>query len=205
MAFDTCQTPWPLISHRCARHGNASHRIASHRTQHRTARGIAPHVASHRTAAHRFERAASHTQHTPHRSSRPRRPRGADDVCRACRAAPPPPQSFNFRVDCFAFDPELQAAQRAASFAPALHQLARRAQHALFGRGRFLAAHLRRDGYESYCAGSGLRYYGEKRYGVQVDPEMCFPSIAQVAAALRLLLDRHSLASVRTAPSCSVR
>ena len=110
--------------------------------------------------------------------------------------------SYNFNLDCFNSDDELVAAQRAARFAPHLHDLANQAAEEMFGAGaggesgRFLAAHLRRDGYESYCAGSGLDYFGRRRYGVRVTPAMCYPSVGRVVEALGAAAARHGLARV---------
>ena len=92
--------------------------------------------------------------------------------------------SYSFRLERFDFDPELRGVQRALRFARALERAADAAAAALFGGERYVAAHLRRDGYEGYCAGSGLGYYGGRRYGFAVAPEMCFSSVAAVAAAL---------------------
>ena len=104
--------------------------------------------------------------------------------------------SYGFNLDCFEFDPELAAVQRAAPFSPTLLGLASDARHAMFGDEPYLAVHLRRDGYEHYCAGSGLRMYGGIRFGVTVTEEMCYPSIATVVGALDLLLQRHGLRRV---------
>jgi len=105
--------------------------------------------------------------------------------------------AYNFRLDDFEFDGELQAVQRAVRFTPRLHALATDAARTTFGHEPYLAAHLRRDGYDAYCAGAGgLGHYGRVRYGVPVTPEACFPSIAQVAAALHAALRRHRLRSV---------
>ena len=101
--------------------------------------------------------------------------------------------SYNFRWDAFEFDAELRASMRAADFSPRLRALARRAARALFGRSPYLGAHLRRDGYEHYCAGSGLEFFGGRRYGVQVSTEMCFPSVAAAAAAINAAAARHGL------------
>ena len=76
--------------------------------------------------------------------------------------------SFNFRTDCFEFDRELKRVHRATPFAAHLHVHAREALQAMMGDEPFLAVHLRRDGYQHYCAGSGLQHYGGQRYGVAV-------------------------------------
>ena len=99
--------------------------------------------------------------------------------------------SYSFRLERFDFDAELRGVQRALRFAPALERAADAAAAVLFGGERYVAAHLRRDGYEGYCAGSGLGYYGGRRYGFAVAPEMCFPSVAAVAAALDGARRRH--------------
>lgn len=104
--------------------------------------------------------------------------------------------SYNFNLDCFEFDPELRAVQRAVPFAATLRQLAREARRQLFADEPYLAAHLRRDGYEHYCAGPGLRHYGGRRFGVRVTEQMCFPSVEFVAAALRAQQRRHGLRRV---------
>jgi len=105
--------------------------------------------------------------------------------------------SYNFNLDCFAFDTELRAVQQAAAFAAPLLALAREAQRATLGDDeRYLAAHLRRDGYEYYCFGRGLGHYGGRRFGVAVAEPMCFPSVALVGQTLRELLRRHALRHV---------
>ena len=104
--------------------------------------------------------------------------------------------SYNFNLDCFDFDSELRAVHRALPFAPHLHRHAHQARHTTVGDARYLAAHLRRDGYGLYCAGSGLAHYGRRRFGVTVSAQMCFPSVAQVANALASLQRRHELDKV---------
>ena len=104
--------------------------------------------------------------------------------------------SYNFNLDCFEFDAELQAAQRAVSFAPRLHRLAEEAKRLTVGHQRYLALHLRRDGYELYCAGTGLRHYGGRRFNVDVTRRMCFPSVADVATTVRALQRRHGIQQV---------
>ena len=90
--------------------------------------------------------------------------------------------SYNFQLDGFEFDAELRATQRAVRFAPALRRAAEEAAHATFGGAAYLAAHLRRDGYEHYCSSStgGLAHYSRVRFGVNVTAEACFPSVVQV-------------------------
>ena len=101
--------------------------------------------------------------------------------------------SHNFQLDQFEFDSELRSTMRAVRFSTQLHLRAKEAALATFGSEPYLAAHFRRDGYEHYCAGSGLSHYGRLRYGVQVSPEMCFPSVKQAAASLRVALQQHHL------------
>ena len=98
----------------------------------------------------------------------------------------------------FQFDAELLAIQRATRFAPEIRSRAEAAASRLFGSTPFLAAHLRRDGYEHYCssATSGLAHYSRRRFGVHVSAEACFPSVEQVAATLRASLVRHGLQRV---------
>jgi hypothetical protein len=105
--------------------------------------------------------------------------------------------AYNFNLDCFAFDAELEAIQRAVVFRPALHALALAAREEMLpGSERYLAIHLRRDGYEHYCAGGGLARYGRRRFGVAITPSMCFPSITQAIEAIHTALRRHSLSRV---------
>ena len=106
--------------------------------------------------------------------------------------------SFNFHLDCFTFDAELRDSHRAIPFAPTLVDLARTAARQLFGEARFLAAHVRRDGYDRYCSGAGLQgqVFKGRRFGVHVTPEMCYPSMGEVAASLVLLLRRHGIGKV---------
>lgn len=102
--------------------------------------------------------------------------------------------SYNFAVDDFEFDRELVTVQRATPFHPRLHALADAAVASLFAApsAGYVAAHLRRDGYQGYCSGAGLGHYGGRRYGVSVSAEMCYPSVQQAAAAIRQAIDRHS-------------
>ena len=99
--------------------------------------------------------------------------------------------SYSFGVDQLRFDAELTRLHRHVRFAPRLRAAAAAAAARLFGDEPFVAAHLRRDGYEHYCAGSGLRHYGGRRYGVGVTRQMCFPSVGEVAAAIQRAQARH--------------
>ena len=104
--------------------------------------------------------------------------------------------SFNFRLDRLDFDPALRQLHQHVRFAKPLRAAAAAAVLRLFGGEPYLALHLRRDGYEHYCAGSGLRHYGGMRYGVRVRREMCFPSVDEVAAAVRAAQARHGVQRV---------
>ena len=95
------------------------------------------------------------------------------------------------RVRCLDFDPALRQLHRHLRFATPLRAAAAAAAARLFGGDPYVALHLRRDGYEHYCAGSGLRHYGGMRYGVRVRREMCYPSVVDVAAAVRAAQARH--------------
>jgi len=99
--------------------------------------------------------------------------------------------SYSFGVDQLRFDAELTRLHRHVRFAPRLRAAAAAAVSRLFGDEPYVAVHLRRDGYEHYCAGSGLRHYGGKRYGVAVTRQMCFPSVGEVAAAIQRAQARH--------------
>lgn len=91
------------------------------------------------------------------------------------------------------FDPELRRLHRHVRFAPSLRAAAAAAAGQLFGGAGapYVAVHLRRDGYEHYCAGRGLAHYGGRRFGVAVTRPMCFPSVGEVAAAVRAAQERH--------------
>ena len=106
--------------------------------------------------------------------------------------------SFNFKVDSFDFDPTLQRVRSAIRFTDRLQVMARDLARTMFGTSdvRFGAIHLRRDGYELFCFGRGLQYYKGKRFGYQVTDDMCFPSIAQVAAFANRAMSRHGVEAI---------
>ena len=104
--------------------------------------------------------------------------------------------AYNFNVDCFEFDNALKRVQAVSRFHPRLLSLAEEAKHALMGQRHYLAAHLRRDGYEQYCIGSGLHFFKSQRFGVHVTQNMCYPSIPTVAYSLNTMKQLHGLQHV---------
>ena len=61
--------------------------------------------------------------------------------------------SFSFHMDNLQFDFLLLGAMRATRFRPKLVALAEATRTHLFGHNPYLAAHLRRDGYQNFCFG----------------------------------------------------
>eukprot|EP00750_Incisomonas_marina_P006827 INCI14723.2.p1 GENE.INCI14723.2~~INCI14723.2.p1 ORF type:complete len:1089 (-),score=149.70 INCI14723.2:677-3943(-) len=91
--------------------------------------------------------------------------------------------SFGYYMDGFAFDTELRGVMRATMFNSEIVDLARALSKLLFGERRYIGAHLRRNGYDKFCFGRGLEYYAGRRFGREVTPGMCFPSLAQVGGS----------------------
>jgi hypothetical protein len=97
--------------------------------------------------------------------------------------------SFNFHVDRFEFgrDRVYSATAQAIRFIDAIEAEAERVAMELFPplpggkqQAPYGAIHLRRDGYEGFCFGSGLKFYDNKRFGLEMNPKRCFPSVQVV-------------------------
>lgn len=121
------------------------------------------------------------------------------------------PPAFNFHLDRLQFDEHLKSLLRAVTFRLSLHARALLFRRQLLGQRRFLAAHLRLDGYNRFCFSADnadnvdapptteeevaavaavlaplRRSKPRIRFGVPMTAERCYPSIYQVAAELMM-------------------
>lgn len=95
--------------------------------------------------------------------------------------------SYNFRFDRFDFDWELRRNRRALRFRQDLERSADEIVAQLFGGQRFVALHLRRDGYAEFCRAEALREaagFGKLRFGFRTTQGACNPSEEDLLWAL---------------------
>eukprot|EP00434_Breviolum_minutum_P040456 symbB.v1.2.035951.t1/scaffold4962.1/size32411/2 len=85
--------------------------------------------------------------------------------------------SYNFHFDRFQFDWELQRTRRALQVAPRWRHMAMVLGEEM---GEYIALHLRRDGYDTFCRSEEERWQrgrGKTRFGFRPTMAACFASL----------------------------